>query len=1429
MSEESGLGREVVDSKKERLSLFSQLSYDSELVAQAGNVVDDPKKFNEYLLSKLVDEKGGLKTAETFGYICANLEKFKGVGIWPEGGEVPVAIDRLVHDCVSSNSKYEAAEVVEVIKDVFSLSEDQERQVIFEVYTDYCAGYSSGESRVFESMKKNFPLDENRRLAVAKRFLINRINRLSDNYSEVKTQDYYQDANSHLYDIKKMQTDTHFAKKNLSVDADLFNDPEVVTEGWQLLKVMLNSEINVSTQLSQVSRLYEVAPSFFQGDYFDEGRVLWNKVVKYGSFSSPEQAYNDNDKRVLKVLDLLGFDSTKKKDLFKHALIGGLCDSQVLEGLIEKYIKGTEYSDLLLDDEVISAAMIGRRKALSDLHMHNFSKVSEMFGFSNDWTANAEDVALVKESVLDMIQNHYSVHELSRVAEVFGDPVIIDDSEIRLVIAGKTLEDPDKGTGWSYWEDTKKMFVVWKLPIEGLRERAKAFVMAELSEMEEKDFSLTMAEKCIGAFPELLDLPEIHDLASDKVLSWVYEKSPYAYGYFGLGDTIRHIRDTIELYKLRPELLDEWKTNFVGAELSRVKDFEQVQEFRKLLERIDLSPERLSGLVRRSYLDALSNGDLIRIDFLAKNLAVDVKDIEGDELAKAGELGMIKVLDRGEFHEAILIQKTCHLPPEFFERDEMIQKLGQFLAGEYLCSGEFDELQKMVGVFGLSAKSLEVVDKMAINKVQEYGNLIRFVSHLGGGDIADLYPNTFKHVGDLITNRLSEDLDLADYFVENLGKFHHKPWVLKNLGKAVQHYSVAIKLVNLIENDSSDLWKNDAWVAEILEKAKAIIEEKKQKNLQANDGEQSEGFMGSDPYKEHPWLFNSNQTRLTFALIEFSEGGDMEGMNDDEREVMRGLLKEVDSEVTTSYKKFLDDVRGNINKWGEDGREILDSDSGISKVTLPLLRNVRSFIIRYLVQEYGGNIEEIRTKLGSKKWLEDKYKDEDYEIRGWTNRNGLLIAIQAMLGEGFDRYKKIIEIDIPLYDKLYTEFDSLRDLGDYPLEVYLGRDGIYAWIGRRAQDVARRRKMGFKERLRFKEMGEVIAIQPKYVVYPRYFRDNLSYDTKRKFLEQEGIGQNFDPMFFDTGYTGTIPEQIMKIMGFEPEDIDRRIRLLSAPHAGRRVKGVSENARGDIVEYIEHNSKIEESAEGLVVDDKTGKIRRVAKPTSPTEQFYFMMVNQAIARHYWLQEQRHHVPQPFVGFDTENYLAYVDRNFVELFPEGNIHDDLENITGGGGDHDNGETFLFDLRNGSKVVCRRVVGSTGREIREEYINICDAKKAGIKVPDPVGVAISKEKNGVSYIMTGEVDGYPGEVFVKKLRDTGKYSDDQIDALSKQVSIKIGEIESMFRDRLSRSKSWEIGDVVVEFDEDTGKIGDVIPYNLRGLRAFDSGGDSVDDDD
>jgi hypothetical protein len=715
---------------------------------------------------------------------------------------------------------------------------------------------------------------------------------------------------------------------------------------------------------------------------------------------------------------------------------------------------------------------------------------------------------------------------------------------------------------------------------------------------------------------------------------------------------------------------------------------------------------------------------------------------------------------------------------------------------------------------------IDLFDDMDAKKVSGMndGNLIRYVRYLGS-DVADIFPDTHTKVVEKITAKIEEDLDIADYFLENLQHYYKEPWVSENLEKAVKQYSVAQKFVYAAEY-AETIWKNEPWVANILAKAKPLVAE--HESQWGDNGDQddeynyshgNEGFSESDPYEKHPWRFGGEQVRMSSLLSKVISGYleqihqlddecEKLNLNKDQVYEIHIAFGEIREKVDKFYKSFLDRINSSPNIKDEDKQALLNSETNSVKMT-PLLDNVTSFVARYLVQSMGGDMSNINEVIS----LE---KDMD-----------------RVLKEGFDRYVKIYDVDVPLYDKLYEEFDGLRETGRNPLEVYLGRDGIYAYIGRKAEDVARRRKLGLKGRKKLKEMGEVVEINPRYVVYPRYFRDNINYETKRQFLEQEGISPEADPLFYDTGYTGTIPEQIMRTMDFSDEDIEKRIRLLSAPSVHRRVKGISENARSEIIEYIEHNAKTENTAEGLIIDEKTGKIRHIAKPTTPEEQFYFMMVKQAVARHYWLQEQLHHEPSGNINLDSEHYTIRIRQEYAKFLPKDFIHDPKEFFaqhgellkgSKGEGEYPDEEIVLFKLIDGTEIVAKKIELRKAKEARKEFSILIAAKKEGLPTAEPVGFLSGKEDGDGSYLLMKKLEGLSGRNIEKVLKESGKYSEDQCKTIMRQIADKNKEMAELFREKLKIDKRWRIKDTIIEFNEETGEVGSVIPIDWERAQNY-----------
>ena len=760
-----------------------------------------------------------------------------------------------------------------------------------------------------------------------------------------------------------------------------------------------------------------------------------------------------------------------------------------------------------------------------------------------------------------------------------------------------------------------------------------------------------------------------------------------------------------------------------------------------------------------------------------------------EEFRKAVEEGMLKRISSGDIDNMVRIKDKFGIADETLESPEFRKAAEEGMAWKLSC-GEISVAIQIKDKLNLSEESIIDADKSGAKQFDK-SVLIKYIPYLGENDIINLFPQTFKKIIATLSEEIKNDEDLADYFLENLNKYSSKQWTEKITEGAVTHYSVANKYINELENNEA-VWAQQGWAQKILAQAKITIE-KHQHGM--------EGFLEEDPFKNHP--FRTTRSSMELGRI-------MSGKTTPEEQGLKlskeakETLQEINDIIIGEHNGFLESFQNNSSVPDED--KIALTDQSQSKVKMNnLLPNVRNFVGRYLAQIAEGDSEKLGETIVSQK-----------------------DSIKRIIQEGYRRYLKIYEVDIPLYDKLYEEFDHWRAAGRYPMEVYLGRDGIYAYLGRRAQDATRRSKVGREKREQLRAEGEVVEINPKYLVYPRYFRDNINYETKREFLEQERISPNMDPLFYDTGYTGTIPEQIMRIMGFDQADTEERIRLLSAPSAKRRVKGIPQNARSEIIEYIEHNAKTENTAEGLLQDEKTGEIRHVARPTNPEEQFYFMMIKQAISRHYMVQERLHFEAPDSANFDSEDYYIRVRQEYADILPADFIKNPKQYFeqqgtllkgSKGEGEYPDEEVLSFKLEDGTEVIAKRVELRKSKEARKEFMILIASKKAGLPTAEPVGFLSGKKEEDGSYLLMEKLEGYSGRKFEKYLQESDKFTEEQVSGIMKTVAEKLKDLAQMFRDQLNIDKSWRIKDTIIQFNEETGEVEDVIPIDWERVKTYD----------
>lgn len=757
--------KEAGNPREKILSAINQIAYKPEVVLQNNEILDDPQKFNRYLLETLFGKAQLLKSRESFEYIRDHLDEFRGIGVWPEG-EIPYQVVWIL-DSVAE-SKGSMAEVVEVLTNVYSLTEDQTKKIVVDQYARYCDSYFNKADTILSALKKELPLDEEGRSSVAKSWLSHKL--------ESSTKSYLERKDGKL-DISRYGT----VQKNLAIEADLLNDQEIIKRGQGLVRAMLlhvgyeKGKRNHPEVMPEIIQLYKRAPLFFEGSFDVEIETLFNCVITYGSFSRAESGYSNYDEQTFEIFKIFGYNPEKTKTLIKNTLVEHLSSAHILEGLIEKYVKGTEFADLLQDGDVVQAGNTGRKVALENLSPVIFSKISEMFNFPTDWPANPEDVVLVKKGILNKIEKLYNIQEISRIQNEFGDAIIINDPEIRSAIEKAVLEDPKP---WSrigeHWTETRDIFNTWNFPIDKLQEYAKGFVVDKLSTPSSYEIhKFIWTEKCLTAFPEILDLPEINDLASSKILEWKYQKE--SYGYRELNSAIEDIGKAIKLYKLSPELLDQWKTKVVAIELADIKDKEQLKKFRELLKHLKGSPEGLTGSVNDFYLKALSGGDLKQTSFLAESFSIDPKNISVIELQEAGKVGMGEILKQANLENAVKVQELCHLPPEFFEQPEMQSKICQLLSDQFLGSKNIEDFKGKTNLFGIPMDLPLFNDAFAVANIFLRINM----GELGGQEfnLENLSESDLRRLFVLVkekSNEWQDEQTIADPFQAGAETFGYK-------------------------------------------------------------------------------------------------------------------------------------------------------------------------------------------------------------------------------------------------------------------------------------------------------------------------------------------------------------------------------------------------------------------------------------------------------------------------------------------------------------------------------------------------------------------------------------------------------------------------------------------------------------------------------
>ena len=477
----------------------------------------------------------------------------------------------------------------------------------------------------------------------------------------------------------------------------------------------------------------------------------------------------------------------------------------------------------------------------------------------------------------------------------------------------------------------------------------------------------------------------------------------------------------------------------------------------------------------------------------------------------------------------------------------------------------------------------------------------------------------------------------------------------------------------------------------------------------------------------------------------------------------------------------------------------------------------------------------------------DQYSQEMFGKRGdklgdiWPAYRRLVadyIAVMDEYGlpEALERaakaFNQVLRVDTKYYDKLFAEWDAKR-IGEKEFEeVFLGRDGVYAYVARRAQLYARRRRLGMSSHA----AGGSLMEFPTYLVYPRGFRDELDDVVKDEYLHPRI--QNPDAAhYYDTGFTGTIPEDIMRVLGVSESDRDNQIRLLSASDRPRTVLGLKGDKpeRDQIVNTIEHHVKDEESAEGLYRTED-GRLEPYSRPTNPDERLAFRMTQLALSRHYYTRELKNTEPVN-MGYEVKRlegqremridgeYSEAVKGRLAELFSSHDIGTELLQsatslkIANPNDPYPGEAVFELSVGGDTEVIVKNVVKAKQQGPIDEFEALLLLRKLGVDAPKPIARVFTSGQQG--FVVMEKINGESGrtirEFFANNAVSEENKRELMTDALSRMRNIA----ETVRRDT-GIDKPWRLKDFIIEYSRDGNDqyhIASMRPIDFERAKVFD----------
>lgn len=357
-------------------------------------------------------------------------------------------------------------------------------------------------------------------------------------------------------------------------------------------------------------------------------------------------------------------------------------------------------------------------------------------------------------------------------------------------------------------------------------------------------------------------------------------------------------------------------------------------------------------------------------------------------------------------------------------------------------------------------------------------------------------------------------------------------------------------------------------------------------------------------------------------------------------------------------------------------------------------------------------------------------------------------------------------------------------------------------------------------------------------MYPRKFCNNFNDEVKGEYLRSH-IQHPDAAHYYDTGFTGTIPDDIMSVLGVPGSDYDydSRIRLLSARDRPRTVLGLKGDKleRNNIVDTIEYNVKDEESAGGLYRTED-GRLEPYSRPTSPSERLAFRMTQLALHRHYYTRELKNTEPVN-LGYEVRSlenqremridssYSEAVKGQLSELFSSPDIGTELLQsatslkIANPNDPYPGEAVFGLSLAGDTEVIVKNVVEAKRRGPVDEFEALLLLRKLGVDAPKPIARVFTNGQQG--FVVMEKINGESGRTVRNFFADNAVPESNQRELMTDALS-RIQDIAETVRRDTGIDKPWRLKDFIIEYSRDDNgqyRIASMRPIDFECAEVFD----------